>query len=49
MLVELAAALVLIKHGEFQLLDLLEVVVHLELDPEDGVQVINRRLRPSHL
>ena len=46
---ELLAALVLVKHGELQLLDFLEVVVHLELDPEDGVQVVNRRLRPSHL
>ena len=41
MLVQLGGALVLVEQGEAKLLDLLEVVVHLELHPEHRVQVVH--------
>ena len=49
MLIELRGALVLVEHGQAQLLHLLEVVVHPELHPEDRVQVVDRRLRTADL
>ena len=49
MLIELRGALVLVEHGQAQLLHLLEVVVHPELHPEHRVQVVDRRLRTADL
>lgn len=47
--VKLGAALVLIKHGELELLHLLEVIVHLEFHPKHRVQVVHSSLRPTKL
>lgn len=48
-LIQLAAALVLIKHGKLQLLDLLKMVVHLELHSKHGVQIVHRCLCSAQL
>lgn len=48
-LVELRGALVLIKHGETKLLDLLEVIIHLKLHPEHRVQVVHGCFSASQL
>lgn len=49
MLVQLRCALVLIEHGEPELLDLLKVVVHLELLSKHWVQVVDGRFSATQL
>lgn len=47
--VKLRAALVLVKHGKLELLDLLEVIVHLKFHAKHWIQVIYGGLRSSQL
>lgn len=47
--VKLGAALVLIKHGKLEFLDLLKVVIHLEFHTKYWIQVVHGRLRSSQL
>lgn len=49
MLIQLAAALVLIKQGKLELLDLLKMVVHLKLHPKHWIQVIHCSLCSTNL
>lgn len=46
---ELRGALVFVEHGEAELLDLLEVVVHLKLHSEHGIQVVHSGFGASQL
>ena len=49
MLIQLAAALVLIKQGKLELLNLLKMVVHLKFHPKHWIQVIYRSLCSTNL